>query len=326
MYACLHAEGNQALLIECARHFSPRFEEPTANTVLIDLRGLGLLYGSPSEIAAAMLNRVGLPVDLAIASDPDTAIFAACGFRGLTIIPAGKEGDILAPLPLNLMPGSPETAEILDAWGIRTFGEFAALPPLGIAARLGKEGVRLLKLLQLELDARPPVAPVLKIWLELKPVKPRTDQHNLFLAMAPEPTKLEITLAKLSNLLGAENVGTPELLNTHRPDAFTMNRFRVVHRANERSLPLRPTLALRRYRPTKHAQVITRDDRPVHVATLDIQSKVIACAGPWQTSGDWWQPDPWDRDEWDVALSTGVLHRLYKDRRTNRWAVEGIYD
>jgi len=45
MYACLHASGNPALLIECARHFSPRIEETSSDTVLFDVRGLGALIG-----------------------------------------------------------------------------------------------------------------------------------------------------------------------------------------------------------------------------------------------------------------------------------------
>ena len=64
-----------------------------------------------------------------------------------------------------------------------------------------------LKLLQLDLNASPPVAPILKVHLALKPAKPRKEQHSLFLAPLPEPEKLEITLSKLTHLLGAENVG-----------------------------------------------------------------------------------------------------------------------
>jgi protein ImuB len=92
------------------------------------------------EVAVAMTNRAGIPVDVAIAGDPDSASFAARGFRGMTIVRPGQEGAILSPLPLHLLPCSPEVAAILNAWGIRTFGAFAALPPAGVVARLGKEG------------------------------------------------------------------------------------------------------------------------------------------------------------------------------------------
>jgi hypothetical protein len=78
----------------------------------------------------------GIPVDVAVAGDPDSASFAARGFRGITIVPPGQEGAILSPLPLHLLPCSPEVAAILNAWGIRTFGAFAALPPaVGFGAK-----------------------------------------------------------------------------------------------------------------------------------------------------------------------------------------------
>ena len=53
---------------------------------------------------------------------------------------------MLASLPLHLLGGSVDVALSLDLWGIRTFGEFAALPPIGVAARLGDEGIHLQRL------------------------------------------------------------------------------------------------------------------------------------------------------------------------------------
>jgi protein ImuB len=416
MYACLHAAGNAALLVECAGYFSPLFEVTSPDAVLIDLQGLERLFGSAEEIAAAITNRAGLPVDVAIAEDLDTALLAAHGFRGITIVPDGQEADTLAPLPINLLPSSPEVAAVLDSWGIRTLGQFAALPEAGVAARLGSEGSHLhqmvrgkgkrqlrpirepirydeelelespielleslsfllarvlndlcerlraaslstdeihlsltlenapvhdcalrlplpmtnprlfLKLLQLELNAHPPEAPILKVRLELKPAKPRKEQHSLFLALSPEPEKLEITLSKLTHLLGAENVGTPELLDTHRPDGFRMKRFTGRSVTNLEPLPERPALVLRRYRPPRHAQVIQKDERPAQVWAGAIRGSVVTCAGPWRTSGDWWMADSWSRDEWDAALSDGSLYRLYCDLHTKHWFVEGVYD
>src|SRR5580658_7322853 len=369
MYACLHASGNPALLIECARHFSPRIEETSSDTVLFDIRGLGSLIGGPREIAQAIENRVGIPVDIAIAADPDAAILAARGIRGTTVIEPGEEAAVLSRLPLNLLPGSSETADLLDAWGIRTLGELAALPPLGVAARLGPEGTylqhlaqghagrqlrpiedplvfeeelelddpvelleplafllarllndlcarltsrtlatdeirlnltlenapahrcvlrlpvpisdpkTLLKLLQLELSARSPGAPVLKLRIELNPVKPRIQQRGLFIARSPEPAKLEITLSRLSNLLGPENVGTPVPLDTHRPDSFRMARFSAATYKTDISPCPFEVLTLRRYRPQQVAQVRILEEAPAHIATAILKSKVIACAG-----------------------------------------------
>jgi protein ImuB len=436
MYACLHAKGNPALLVECARYFSPRIEETSPDTVLVDVRGLKTLFGEPKDIAQAMANRAGIPVDVAISVDPDAAVMAARGFRGLTVIAPGREAAVLAPLPLNLLSGSPQTAELLDAWGIHTLGELAALPPLGVAARLGNEGTHLqqlaqgqagrqirpledalrfedeleldhpvelleplsfllsrlltdlctrltfhalatdeirltltlentaphycalrlpvpmrevktlLKLLQLELSARPPAAPILKVGITLNPVKPRTQQHGLFLALAPEPAKLEVTLSRLSNLLGKENVGTPELIDTHRTDSFRMNRFAATHPRQESDSAATAALVLRRCRPPKYAHVRLQNEVPVHIAAGQIQGRVLAHAGPWRSSGDWWKTDPWDHAEWDVALSLACargsegnllsrdregayrihLYRIYEDIRTGRWFLEGTYD
>ena len=74
------------------------------------------------------------------------------------------------------------------------------------------------KLLELELNARPPQAPVTKIRLELMPVEPRSTQGGLFLPSSPVPEKLEITLARIRTFVGSENVGAPKLIDTHRPD------------------------------------------------------------------------------------------------------------
>ena len=49
-------------------------------------------------------------------------------------------------------------------------------------------------------------------------------------------------------------------------------------------------------------------------------------AGPWRTSGDWWDVNVWARDEWDVALTDQTVWRLAHDRLTNHWFLEGVYD
>src|SRR5215470_3556187 len=82
-----------------------------------------------------------------------------------------------------------------------------------------------LKLLQLNLQADPPPAPILKVTITATPTKPRATQGGLFLPLSPEPEKLELVLARIAGVVGKENVGWPELVDTHRPDAFRMQRF-----------------------------------------------------------------------------------------------------
>ncbi len=56
----------------------------------------------------------------------------------------------------------------------------------------------------------------------------------------------------------------------------------------------------------------------------------MTCAGPWRTSGAWWEQDdqagPWSRDEWDVALTDGAVYRIFRDRVTDGWFIDGVVD
>jgi protein ImuB len=52
-------------------------------------------------------------------------------------------------------------------------------------------------------------------------------------------------------------------------------------------------------------------------------------AGPWRSSGDWWEQEGWARDEWDIAVQAEneiTLYRLVRDLLGGRWVLEGSYD
>jgi protein ImuB len=176
-----------------------------------------------------------------------------------------------------------------------------------------------LKQLQFDLEAHPPQAAILGIELQLNPVEARVLQHGLFIPQAPAPEKLQLTLARLTALLGEGNVGSPELLDTHRPDAFVMRGF-SSETPVVATQPATVHFAFRYYRPAKTAQVRVKAERPVSVNA----EPVLIAAGPWRASGDWWTAAPWDREEWDVELSNGGLYRVYS--ASSRWFLEGMYD
>jgi protein ImuB len=142
-------DSAQAALLECACTFSPRVESTCLGTVILDLEGTERLFGSPENIAckiAVRARQIGFHVRIAIAANPDAAFYAARGFTGITMIPAGGEAKQLASLRVSILPTTPELLEILDSWGIHTFKSLAALPPIALVERLGQEGLTLQKL------------------------------------------------------------------------------------------------------------------------------------------------------------------------------------
>jgi len=196
-----------------------------------------------------------------------------------------------------------------------------------------------LKLLQLDLNAHPPGAPIVKIHLAAAPAHPRSAQGGLFLPPSPEAEKLELTLARIASIVGENNVGAVELLDTHRPEGFRMRRFMAETSGKlEREKVPGPdeeksaVTALRRFRPALRVHVTLENSQPVRVACpkkKDLQGDVLWKAGPWRASGDWWEREAWARDEWDLALRNGEaisFYRLVYDLLGGNWFVEGTYD
>lgn len=203
-----------------------------------------------------------------------------------------------------------------------------------------------LKLLQLDLNAHPPGAPIVKIHLAAEPARQRSAQGGLFQPPSPEPEKLELTLARIAGMVGENKVGAIELLDTHHPDGFRMRRFgsagvaraptpAKVSSANERE-EQSPLTALRRFRPPLRANVTLENGQPARVLCRkkEVTGNVLWKAGPWRSSGDWWDREPWSRDEWDIALQNDMekngqsiaLYRLVHELLGGGWFVEGTYD
>jgi protein ImuB len=195
-----------------------------------------------------------------------------------------------------------------------------------------------LKLLQLDLQAHPPGAPIVKIHLAADPTRPRALQSGLFQPVFPEPEKLELTLARIASIVGEGRVGSVELLDAHREGAFAVRHFapgelapaepqrtRSGDRKNDMSMAkndsawdfaanikedaeekMSVVIALRLFRPPLGASVTLREAKPVRLRCLereDIAGEIVWTAGPWRSSGDWSEQEGWSREEWDIAVS-----------------------
>ena len=188
----------------------------------------------------------------------------------------------------------------------------------------------------LDLDAHPPGAGIDAVTVQIEPTPGRVLQHSLLERAQPAPEQLSTLVARLGALMGPERVGSPQVPDTYRPGAFTMQPFAVERQAPASSgMPAStegqeqpaPT-ALRRFRHPVPIRVAVEGERPARV-TADrpgiAAGPVHASAGPWHTSGDWWH-DGWDRDEWEVALDDGTICRVYQDRATRAWFMDAVVD
>ena len=224
-------------------------------------------------------------------------------------------------------------------------------------------------LLRLQLENTTLSAPIRRLLLEVVPVRPRVAQGNLFAPPSPEAEKLEITLERIRGVVGTADpsgiacVGSPGLVDTHKPGSFTVHNFssdqneeRQCHREEERqchpersrlireanqpeeskdlyssrkSTEFTRVVALRMFRPVLETSVELDGEKPHFVRLWHRHRRVLAASGPWSTSGNWWSESAWTREEWDVALKTPAglgFYRIFRDPIRQQWFVEGVFD
>jgi len=133
-------------LLDLGWSISPRVEDTGPDTVVLDIAGLGTLFGPEEKIAGELAKRAasfGFTARIAVAGDIEAAILASRGFSGITLIAGGEEAKRLGVLPVYTLRPSPEILETLSRWGVETCGALAALPVVQLSERLGQDGVRL---------------------------------------------------------------------------------------------------------------------------------------------------------------------------------------
>src|SRR5580704_4901088 len=119
----------------------------------------------------------------------------------------------------------------------------------------------LLKLLQLEIAAHPPQAAISSLTLTAEAGQQSKMQLGLFAPQTPEPSRLDITLARLKALVGKDRVGSPFLNDTHRGGSFEMENFTIPNQSTSlQDATVR--VSLRRMRPPRPLRVQTHFAKP----------------------------------------------------------------
>lgn len=211
----------------------------------------------------------------------------------------------------------------------------------------------LFRMLQTHLENFKSEHPIVAVALAAQPIKPISQPQMLsgFEMALRNPQQFYETLGRLAALLGTDRVGTPVLEETHRPDAFRMERFAWSFKDHPSSSPSPPhrekgpplpegedegeghrclgtasgfRIVLRRFRPAPPASVLLDEDAPAHVRSAEVGGKVVDQGGPYFLSGNWWDEKSWARAEWDLQLEQGELLRVHESERS--WKIDGIYD
>jgi protein ImuB len=208
--------------------------------------------------------------------------------------------------------------------------------------RATQDAKLLLKLLRLRLQGQPPNAPIQKLWMSVDTDRPRAAQGGLFLPAAPDPDKLELTLARIASVVGETNVGSAELPDSFRPDAFRMRKFDAGDADSRKAVSAvsakvhgelqKAKINFRYLRPPLPAHVALDAGHPVRVSWKGNTGKVVHASGPWRLSGQWWEENFWQEDAWEVELSFAgktLLSGTYCivfDAQQKKWFVRGSYD
>ena len=254
--------------------------------------------------------------------------------------------DLSSPAP-NAAPLSPERTPLNEATPqIASEPEFTGpihqrtlKPALPLDDR-----ALLLKLVQLDLGAHPAPAAIIAITLQAEPGPRPGVQSGLFSPQLPDPMRLEVTVARIRALVGDDRVGRAVLTDSHRPEAFRMDRLSFHEAMERRSKRLQPPpakasphigVALRRIRPPRTVEVRHEHGRltsflvrePTGIPTRYTVQKAL---GPWRSSGHWWSAATWSHEEWDIEATAADGNRLLclltHDLLKAQWQIEAFYD
>lgn len=201
-------------------------------------------------------------------------------------------------------------------------------------------------LIRLNLEGRPPEAPVLSLSLRAESTSARAVQFSFTGAGRSSPEKVASALARLQRFFPEDRIGSPQLMDTHTPDQFQMCSFDPIAgsskknkkdvKPKEAARPRPPASALRAIRPPAHARVwVDMNGEPAsiqvsdHDRFLNIRGRVQQSAGPYLLSTQWWNEEAFAREEWDVEVASegaAAAYLIFRDPRNDTWYLAAEID
>ncbi|TDD31118.1 DNA polymerase Y family protein [Actinomadura sp. KC06] len=129
-------------VVEAVAALTPRVEVVRPGLCAIPARGPARFYGGEEALRVLVQDAVveaGHDCGSGVADGLFAAELAARAGQGGVVVPEGGAAAFLAPYPLSVLD-RPELADLLRRLGIKTLGDFAALPSGHVAGRFGTDG------------------------------------------------------------------------------------------------------------------------------------------------------------------------------------------
>ncbi len=129
------------------RSITPLVEPLSLDEAFLDVSGREKFYGGQRPLAeflkADVKKRTGLTVSIGLGTNKTVAKIASDSGKpdGLVLVPAGREAEFLAPLPVRSLWGiGPKSEAALADAGVAKIGDLAAATPERLEALLGSRG------------------------------------------------------------------------------------------------------------------------------------------------------------------------------------------
>jgi protein ImuB len=342
------AQRQSVAVVEAVGAYCPWVTTVRTGICSLPVRGPARYFGGEGTLVQLVTDAVS-PLTRAEVGVADGLFAADLAARAGLVVPAGGTPGFLAPLPVGIL-GRPELAELLVRLGIRTLGDFAALPASHVLGRFGADGVHCHQVaggwrgtLE-ETDhprpgagrrvSRPPTA---------GPPTTAAVETGFWGGVSDTDARAGRALAAVQELVGPDGVVTARLQGGRGP----AQRARFVtwnagdgHRPREHDAPwpgqIPPPAPVVVHPDPLPAELAGDDGQPVSVSGRGLLTAVpwrlsvageawapvTAWAGPWPSDERWWSRSRRRSARLQAVVGTGA-HLLLAER--GRWWVEATY-
>lgn len=366
-------------VVEAVSSLVTRIETVRPGVCAIPTRGPSRYFGGDLALSKTLAERVtgavsGISAGIGVADGLFASVLAAQiaeagtgetgeGESEALLVPVGGTPAFLSAWPVGVLE-RPELTDLLLRLGIRTLGQFAALPKRHVLARFGTDGAAC----HMAAAGQTGELPGLRLFSDPKSAQPKDThpkdtngdpdtkhpvvrQPGFWGGTADADVKAGLVIARMQDVLGPEEVLSGRLQGGRSPSERARlvpidSRTTGTNTSNQhpagggepwpgRLPPPSPAIVLAQPLPVA---LEDSDGQPVVVSARVLLSsppsrvsvaggpwaEVAGWAGPWPADGQWWAPGNRRRARVQLVTTSGAAQLLAAER--GGWWLEGVYD